>query len=76
MVDDGGADLMFWFRLERGGDDMKYYRKIKQMQRACLDSIGSKRDTVRWHGDVGRRRGGTEEKKETTSAGLTRNLLG
>jgi hypothetical protein len=43
----GGADLILWFRLERGGDIIKHYRKIKRRHRAHLDSIGRKRDTVR-----------------------------
>jgi hypothetical protein len=42
---------------------MKHCRKMNQMQRARLGYMGRKRDTVRRHGDDGRRRGGTEEGK-------------
>jgi hypothetical protein len=32
MAHGGGADLMLRFRLKRGGDGMKYCRKIKREQ--------------------------------------------
>jgi hypothetical protein len=63
VVDDGSADSMFLFRLEREDDGMKRYRKTKQRQRAHLDSIKMKCDMARRCGDVGRRRGGTEKGK-------------
>jgi hypothetical protein len=43
---------------------MKYCRKMKRRQRARLDFIGRKRDTVRWRGNVGGRRCGTGKGKE------------
>jgi hypothetical protein len=58
-----GANSMLWFWLERGGDRTKHCRKMKQRQQARLVSMGRKRDTVRWCGDVGRRRGGTGKGK-------------
>jgi hypothetical protein len=48
VADSDGVDLMFWFRLEMGGNEMKYYRKMKWMQRAHLASMGRKRDTAWW----------------------------
>jgi hypothetical protein len=36
---------------------------MKQRQRAHLDSMGRKRDTTQWCGNVDRRRGGTREGK-------------
>jgi hypothetical protein len=54
---------MLQFQFERGGDGTKRYWKMKWRQRAHLGSMGRKCDTVRWHDDVGRRRGGTEEEK-------------
>jgi hypothetical protein len=63
VVDDSGIDLILRFQLERGCDGMKRCRKIKQMQRARLDSIGMKRDTVRWRDDVGWRRADTGDGK-------------
>jgi hypothetical protein len=63
VVDDGSADSMFLFRLEREDNGMKRYRKTKQRQRARLDSIKMKCDMARRCGDVGRRRGGTEKGK-------------
>jgi hypothetical protein len=42
---------------------MKRCRKMKLRQRARLDSLGRKRDMVRQRGDVGWRRGDTEERK-------------
>jgi hypothetical protein len=74
-VDGGGAaDSILQFRLERGSDGMKYCRKMKQRQQAHLGSMGRKCDMTRWHGDIGRRRGDTEEGKreETTPDTLTR----
>jgi hypothetical protein len=63
VANSGGADSMLWFQLERGGDEMKCYQKMKQRQRARLSSMGRKHDTARWHGDVGRRRCSTGEGK-------------
>jgi hypothetical protein len=63
VVDDGSADSMLLFRLEREGDGMKRCRKTKQRQRARLDSMKMKCDMARRCGDVGRRRGGTEKGK-------------
>jgi hypothetical protein len=42
----GGVDSMLQFRLERGDDGMKHYRKMKRRHRAHLGSIGRKRDGV------------------------------
>jgi hypothetical protein len=47
VVGSDGADSMFRFWLERGGDGMKCCRKKKRMQRARLGSMGRKRDTSR-----------------------------
>jgi hypothetical protein len=52
---------MLQFQLERGDDEMKYYRKMKWRHRARLDSIGRKCDTARRCDDVDRRRGSTGE---------------
>jgi hypothetical protein len=60
---DGGADSMLQFWLKRGGDGTKHCRKMKRRQRAHLGSMGRKRDTVRWHDNIGRRRGGIGEGK-------------
>jgi hypothetical protein len=60
---DGGVDSMLHFQLEREGDVIKRYRKMKRMQRAHLGSIGRKHNTVRWCDDNGWRRGDTEEGK-------------
>jgi hypothetical protein len=49
----GDVDLILLFRLEGGGDEMKYYQKMKWRQRAPLGSMGRKR------GDIGWRRCGT-----------------
>jgi hypothetical protein len=35
----GGADSMLQFQLERGGDVMKHYRKMKWRQQVCLGSM-------------------------------------
>jgi hypothetical protein len=69
---------MLRFRLVRGGEWMKHYRKMKWSQRACLGSTGRKRDTVQRRDNAVQRRDDTSEGKreETTSVGLTRNLLG
>jgi hypothetical protein len=37
-----GIDSMLRFQLERGGDGMKFCRKMKRKQRAHLGSIGRK----------------------------------
>jgi hypothetical protein len=54
-------DLMLRFRLEMRGDGTKCCQKMKQSQRAHLDSMRSKRDTTQQHDDVSRRRYGTGE---------------
>jgi hypothetical protein len=59
----GGVDSMLRFRLVRGGNEMNHPQKKKRRQRARLGSMGRKRDTVRWCGDVSRRRGGAGEGK-------------
>jgi hypothetical protein len=58
-----GADSMLRFHLKREGDGLKHCQKMKQSQRARLDSMGRKHDTVRQRDDVSRRRDGTEEEK-------------
>jgi hypothetical protein len=63
VADGGGADLMLQFQLERGGDGTKWCRKMKRRQRAHLGSMGRKRNTMRWRGDVAQRRGVTREEK-------------
>jgi hypothetical protein len=50
---------MFQFWLERGDDETKHCKKIKQRQRARLGSIRRKRGKERRRDDVGWRRGGT-----------------
>jgi hypothetical protein len=61
------------FRLERGDDKIKHYRKMKQRQRARLRFMGRKRDMAQRRGDVSQRRGGTREgREEMTLVGLTR----
>jgi hypothetical protein len=47
----------------REGDGTKHYWKMKQRQRARLDSMGRKRDTARRRGDADLRKGGTGEEK-------------
>jgi hypothetical protein len=61
VVGGDGVDVVLRFRLEMGGDGVKYCWKIKWWQRAHLDSMERKRGTVRWHDDVDRRRGNTGE---------------
>jgi hypothetical protein len=52
-VSDGGvANSLLQFQLERGGDEMKHYRKMKQRQRAHLGSMGRKHDTTRRCDDI------------------------
>jgi hypothetical protein len=58
------VNSIFQFQLERGGDGTKRYRKMKRMQRAYLDSMGRKRDTIRRHDDVNWRSGRIEQGKE------------
>jgi hypothetical protein len=76
VTSSGGLDSMLWFWLERGGDWMKCYRKMKRRQRARLRSIGKKRDTMRrrCRPKEKRHRGG--EREEMTPIGLTWILLG
>jgi hypothetical protein len=64
VIDGGGVDSIFQFRLERGCDGTKHCRKMKRSQRACLHSIGRKRDMVQRRGDVDSRRGSPGEGKE------------
>jgi hypothetical protein len=66
----GGADSMLQFQFESGGDRTKRCWKIKCKQRARVGSMGRKRDTMRWRGDIGRKRGGTEEGKGRTQRQL------
>jgi hypothetical protein len=54
---------MLQFLLERGDNRTKHYRKMNRRQRASLGSMRRKYDTVRRRDDVGRRKGGTEERK-------------
>jgi hypothetical protein len=63
----GVVDSMLRFRLEMRNDWMKYYRKMKRRQRACLGFMGRKRDTAWWHDDVSRRRCSTEEGEDNVS---------
>jgi hypothetical protein len=63
VADGGDADTMLQFRLERGGDGTKRYRKMKRRQGTHLDSTGRKRDTTRRRGDDGQRRGSTGEER-------------
>jgi hypothetical protein len=73
---------MLRFRLEREGDGMKHWWKMKRNQRAHLDFMGGKRDTAQQRGDVDRRRDDTREERrgdtreETPPFGLTQILLG
>jgi hypothetical protein len=55
--------IMLWFRLERGGNGTKRYRKMKYRQRARLCSMGRKRDMPWWRDDIARRISDTEEGK-------------
>jgi hypothetical protein len=60
----GVADSILQFRLKRGCDGIKHYRKMKQRQCNCLGSMRRKRDTTWRCDDIDRRRGGTGEVKE------------
>jgi hypothetical protein len=55
---------MLQFRVERGGDGTKHYRKMKRRQQARLGSMERKRDTTWRRDDIGRRRCGIGEGKE------------
>jgi hypothetical protein len=46
VVGGGGADLMLWFQLNRGGNETKRCQKMKQRQRARLGSMEKKRDMM------------------------------
>jgi hypothetical protein len=46
VVDGSGVDSILLFCLERGGKGMKCYWRLKRRQRACLGSMGRKRDTA------------------------------
>jgi hypothetical protein len=59
VVDGGGADSILQFRFYRGGDVMKYYRKMKRRQPVHLSSMGRKCDTTRRRDDISWRRGDT-----------------
>jgi hypothetical protein len=54
---------MLWFQFKREYDGIKRCRKMKQRQRARLDYIPRKCDTAQRRGDIGWRRGDTEEGK-------------
>jgi hypothetical protein len=56
---------MLRFRLERGGDGMKHWQKMKRRQQAHLDSMDRKRGMMRCRGDDDRMRGGTGEGRGT-----------
>jgi hypothetical protein len=77
VADDDGVDSMLRFQLERGVNETKCCRKMKQSQRTRLSSMGRNSDMARWRDDVDpkerRHRGG--EREETTSIGLTQILL-
>jgi hypothetical protein len=64
VASNGGVDSMLWSWLERGGNRAKHCWRMKRRQRARLGFIGRKCDTVRWRGDVNRRRGDTMEGTE------------
>jgi hypothetical protein len=53
VTGDGSTNSMLRFHLERGGDRMKHYQKIKRRQRAHLYSMGRKRDMARQRDDIG-----------------------
>jgi hypothetical protein len=57
VVYDGGADSILQFRFERGGDRMKWRKRVR------FGSMRRKRDTTRRCGDVDWRRGGTGKEK-------------
>jgi hypothetical protein len=46
VVGGGSADSILWFRLESGGGGMERCQKMKQRQRARIDSMGRKHDTT------------------------------
>jgi hypothetical protein len=60
-----GVDSMLRFRLERGGDKTKHCRKMKRRQQARLSSMERKRDTAQRCANVGQRRDGTGERRES-----------
>jgi hypothetical protein len=60
---DGGADSMLQILLEKRGDGIKRYRKMKQSHQAHIGLMGKKRDTVWQRDDIDRRRCSTEEGK-------------
>jgi hypothetical protein len=63
VADDSGADLMFWFRLERGRWRDEVLSKDEADVMSSSWSMGRKCDIARRRGDIGRRRGGTGEGK-------------
>jgi hypothetical protein len=59
VADGGDADTMLQFRLERGGDGTKRYRKMKRRQGTRLGSTGDGVVmTARGEAALGRREGG------------------
>jgi hypothetical protein len=63
LVGGGGADSIFWFWLEMGGNRTKRYQKMMRRKRARIGSMGMKCDTTWLCGNVGQRRCGTKEGK-------------
>jgi hypothetical protein len=51
VASDGGVNSILWFQLERRGDGMKCYQRMKRRQQAHLGSMGWKCYTVRQRGD-------------------------
>jgi hypothetical protein len=76
MVDDGSADSILQFRLERECDETKCCRKMKRMQQARLDFMGRKHDI---HDGMTMSNGGESaperEKGEDDVVGLMQILL-
>jgi hypothetical protein len=64
VVSGGGADSKLQFQLKRGGDRTKRCQKIKRSIELVLASWEESVTRRNGIGDVGRRRGGTEEGKE------------
>jgi hypothetical protein len=46
VVGSGSADSILWFRLESGGGGMERCKKMKQSERARIDSMRRKYDTT------------------------------
>jgi hypothetical protein len=78
MACDGNVDLMLQFQLEKEDNGTKHYRKMKWRYRTRLDSIGRKRDTTQWRGDISRRRddtGGGKEEDDTNWTDMNLTVL-